>query len=284
MTTILVTGSNGQLASCIKDIVGEYDGLNFLFTDYQDLDICNLNQVQAFFSENNIDYCINCAAYTAVDLAEEEESKAFDINVNGAKNLALVCKKQDVVLIHISTDFVFSGEKDEAYTEMDKPNPISVYGSSKLKGEVQVHQILEQYFILRTSWLYSEHGNNFMKTMIRLSEEKETLSVVSDQKGTPTYAGDLAQFILNIIKIESKKYGVYHYSNLGEISWFDFAKAIFDEKNIKIKLAPIKTKDYPTLASRPMYSVLDKTKAINSFKTTVPHWRDSLKLAISRLE
>jgi dTDP-4-dehydrorhamnose reductase len=284
MTTVLVTGSNGQLGSCIKDVERKYDNLNFIYTDYQELDICDLNQVQAFFKSNpQIDYCINCAAYTAVDKAETVVDKAFEINVIGAKNLALACNSHNLVLIHISTDFVFDGLKTQPYDENDKTNPLSVYGDTKLKGEIEIKRILEKHFIIRTSWLYSEHGNNFMKTMLRISKEKQELSIVSDQIGTPTYAGDLAQLIFNIIKTESKDYGIYHYSNLGEISWFDFAKAIFEESKINIKLLPINTKDYPTPAERPMYSVLDKSKIIRNFNIEIPKWRDSLKNALKNL-
>lgn len=281
MTTILVTGSKGQLASCIKDVERKYDNLNFIYTDYLELDICDLNQIHAFFKSNTqIDYCINCAAYTAVDNAETEVDKAFKINAIGAKNLALVCNEHGAVLIHISTDFVFDGKKTEPYSETDTTNPISVYGASKLQGEVEINQVLQEYFIIRTSWLYSEHGNNFMKTMLKLAETRDIINVVSDQVGTPTYAGDLAEVIVYLIHKKSKKYGIYHYSNRGEISWFEFAKAIFEEINSDIILTPIKTIDYKTLAKRPMYSVLNKSKTDKTFNIEVPTWRESLKKAM----
>ncbi|WP_445730712.1 dTDP-4-dehydrorhamnose reductase [Mariniflexile sp.] len=282
MTTILVTGSNGQLGICLKDIA-END-LNILYTDYQELDICDLNKVTQFFqSHSKIDYCINCAAYTAVDKAEEDYDKAYQINAMGAKNLALACKSKHTTLIHVSTDFVFDGLKTEAYSETDETKPVNVYGKTKLKGEIEIKQILKTHFILRTSWLYSEHGNNFMKTMLRLSKDRNKISVVSDQIGTPTYAGDLAKVIFHIINIESQNYGLYHYSNLGEISWFDFAKAIFKESKIDVELLPIKTKDYPTLAKRPVYSVLDKSKIIKTFNVEIPYWKNSLKKSLFRL-
>jgi dTDP-4-dehydrorhamnose reductase len=281
MTTILVTGGNGQLASCIKDVEKQYDDLNVIYTDHLELDICNLNQIQTFFKSNpQIDYCINCAAYTAVDKAETEAEKAFEINATGAKNLAQVCNDHDAILIHVSTDFVFDGEKNEPYTETDVANPISVYGASKLQGEVEIQQALKEYFIIRTSWLYSEYGNNFMKTMLRLAETRDGISVVSDQIGTPTYAGDLAEIIIQIINIKTEKYGIYHYSNEGVASWYEFAKEIFKLTENKIKVNPIPSIEYLTPAKRPKYSVLDKKKIIDVFKIDIPFWRESLKKVI----
>ena len=277
MRNVLVTGSNGQLASCIKDLAKQYEGLNFIYTDYQELDICDLNQVNTFFKSNKkIDYCINCAAYTAVDKAETEVDKAFEINATGAKNLAIVCDKFDTILIQVSTDFVFDGEKKEPYTETDVAKPISVYGASKLQGEIEIKQTLETYFILRTSWLYSEHGANFMKTMLKLAETRDEISVVSDQIGTPTYAGDLADVILKIISSKNTNFGLYHYSNEGVASWCEFAKAIFEASNLKIKLNAIKTSAYPTPAKRPVYSVMDKTKIKSVLKTETLSWQDRL--------
>ena len=281
MTTILVTGGNGQLASCIKDVEKQYDDLNIIYTDYLELDICDLDQVKSFFESNKqINYCINCAAYTAVDKAETEAEKAFEINATGAKNLAYVCNDHGAVLIHVSTDFVFDGEKNEPYTETDVANPISVYGASKLQGEVEIQQALKEYFIIRTSWLYSEYGNNFMKTMLRLAETRDGISVVSDQIGTPTYAGDLAEIIIQIINTKTEKYGIYHYSNEGVASWFEFAKEIFKLTKNKIKVNPIPSIEYLTPAKRPKYSVLDKKKIIDVFKIDIPFWRDSLKKVI----
>jgi len=281
MTTILVTGGNGQLASCIKDVEKQYDDLNIIYTDHLELDICNLNQIQTFFKSNpQIDYCINCAAYTAVDKAETESEKAFEINAIGAKNLAQVCNDHDAILIHVSTDFVFDGEKNEPYTETDVANPISVYGASKLQGEVEIQQALKEYFIIRTSWLYSEYGNNFMKTMLRLAETRDGISVVSDQIGTPTYTGDLAEIIIQIINTKTEKYGIYHYSNEGVASWFEFAKEIFKLTKNKTKVNPIPSIEYLTSAKRPKYSVLDKKKIIDVFKIDIPFWRDSLKKVI----
>ena len=283
MKTILVTGSNGQLASCIKDVVNQNNDLNMIYTDYLELDISDLNQVESFFDANKIDYCINCAAYTAVDNAESETEKVFKINTLGPKYLAQTCKNHSVVLIHISTDFVFDGKKAEPYVETDITKPISVYGESKLQGEVEVQKILKEHFIIRTAWLYSEYGQNFMKTMIRLAETRDEISVVSDQFGTPTYAKDLADVIKKIITTNNQNFGLYHYSNKGIASWYDFAKAIFIFSKKTIKTTPIKTSDYFTLATRPHYSVLDKTKITTNININIHQWRESLKKAISNL-
>jgi len=281
MITVLVTGGNGQLASCIKDVEKQHDDLNVIYTDYLELDISDLNQVEAFFKANNkIDYCINCAAYTDVDKAEIEIDKAFEINAVGPKNLAKTCNNHNVVLIHISTDFVFDGTKTEPYVETDIANPISVYGASKLQGEVEVQKIVKEHFIIRTAWLYSEYGQNFMKTMLRLAETRDEISVVSDQIGTPTYAKDLAEVIIRIIISNNQNYGLYHYSNKGIASWYDFAKAIFNLSKRTIITNPIKNNAYPTPAKRPIFSVLDKFKIENSLNLEIPNWQDSLSQSI----
>ncbi len=280
MINVLVTGGNGQLAHCIKDLESLDTNLKIAYTDYQELDITDLQAVKSFFKNSNVDYCINCAAYTAVDQAEKEPEKATQINEIGAKNLAVACEENKATLIHISTDFIFNGEKSSLYNEDDTTNSISVYGETKLNGELQIQKFLNEYFILRTSWLYSEHGNNFMKTMIKLAQERDQLRVVSDQIGTPTYATDLASIILNLISSNNKKYGVYHYSNEGVASWYDFAKAIFEEIGSKIELVPIKTSEYPTPAKRPQFSVLDKSKIKSTLQIEIPHWRDSLRKAL----
>ncbi|MBD0823355.1 dTDP-4-dehydrorhamnose reductase [Aestuariibaculum marinum] len=283
MINVLVTGGNGQLACCIKDVEVKYENLNVIYTDSQALDICDINQVQSFFKSHDIDYCVNCAAYTAVDKAEEEKELAFKVNAEGAKNLALACKEHHVVLIHMSTDFVFDGTKTEPYTEEDQSNAISVYGASKLQGEIEIQNILEEHFIIRTSWLYSEHGHNFMKTMLRLAEIRDEISVVSDQMGTPTYAGDLAKIILEIIIEKSKDFGIYHYSNEGgSVSWFGFAKAIFEQTRIDIKVNAITTEQFPTKAKRPAYSVLNKEKIRSKLNIEIPDWDLSLEKALSK--
>ncbi len=281
MRTVLVTGGSGQLGSCLKEI--EDPTYNIIYTDYDQLDISDLTQVTLFFQSHQIDYCINCAAYTGVDDAEKERKKAYQINEIGAKNLALACKTHNTTLIHISTDFVFDGEKTGSYTEIDDTNPISVYGDSKLKGEIAITQALKKYFIVRTSWLYSEHGNNFLKTMLRLSEDRNVLNVVGDQVGSPTYAPDLANVIQRIIQTECSDYGLYHYSNEGVASWYDFAQAIFTIMGAEIKVNSINTTAYPTPAKRPKYSVLDKSKIKNTLKLEIPYWGESLKTCMDIL-
>jgi dTDP-4-dehydrorhamnose reductase len=276
MIKILVTGGNGQLAQCLKDVVINENEFNVDFQDLPALDITNKQQLESYFSKNELDYCINCAAYTAVDLAEEQSDLAYAVNAEGPKNLAEVCKKYQVKLLHISTDFVFDGKKQTPYIETDMPNPLGVYGVSKWQGERYIQEVMEDYFIIRTSWLYSEYGNNFMKTMLRLSETRDEISVVSDQIGAPTYAGDLAEVLIKIILSSPPNYGVYHYSNSGTISWYDFAVEIFKQFGKKIEVKPIKTKDYPTAAKRPKYSVLDTTKIENNFNCTIKDWQGSL--------
>ncbi|MDT0554132.1 dTDP-4-dehydrorhamnose reductase [Urechidicola vernalis] len=280
MKNVLVTGGNGQLGQCLKDLILNEDGIKFIFTDYKELDITNNVEVSRYFQKNKIDYCINCAAYTAVDLAESESETAIAVNVKGVQNLASACKNSGAILIHVSTDFVFDGTKNTPYREDNLTSPTSVYGSTKLEGEQVIQKTLKEHFIIRTSWLYSEYGNNFMKTMIRLGNERSELGVVNDQIGTPTYAKDLAQVILQIVKSDSDLYGIYHYSNDGVISWFDFAKSIFELENISVQLNGIPTKLYPTPAKRPKYSVLDKTKIKEMLKMNIPYWKDSLKQAL----
>ena len=284
MIKILVTGGNGQLASSIKDLEKFHDNLIFIYTDCLELDITKKQDIVNFFNQyDKIDYCINCAAYTAVDKAESEEELANSINSIGAKNLAETCKQNESTLIHISTDFVFEGFSRNAYLETDIAQPISVYGATKLKGEQHIIKINPKYFILRTSWLYSEHGNNFMKTMLKLAKDRDVLNIIGDQIGTPTYATDLATVIINIITTNTTDYGLYHYSNEGVASWYDFAKAIFDIKGVNIKTNPVPTEVYPTVAKRPVFSVLDKTKIKQILGIEIPHWKVSLKKAILNL-
>ena len=284
MTTVLVTGGKGQLANCIKSLIDDDKKYNFIFLDSNDLDISFYKEVNRVFLNKNIDWCINCAAYTAVDNAEKEQKKAHSVNTLGIKNLAFACQKNKVKLIHISTDFVFDGLQSRAYNESDKTNPLSVYGKTKLDGEIEIKKHLSKYFIIRTSWLYSEYGNNFLKTMIRLSKERDQLNIVADQIGTPTYARDLAKVILKIVKTNNIKYGIYHYSNEGVASWYDFAKEIFDLKQISIKTNPIKTEAFPTPAKRPAFSVLDKAKIKSNIEGLIPYWRDSLKEALLKIQ
>lgn len=277
---ILVTGASGQLGRTFKDVVKDEEELTFVFKSSIELDITDFDAVHEELTTSDYAYCINCAAFTNVDLAEKETDKARLVNITGARNLALNCKESGTVLVHISTDFVFDGYLNVPYREEDIARPIGFYGDTKYKGERAIINNLDEHFILRTSWLYSEYGNNFMKTMIRLGSDREELSVVYDQVGTPTYARDLANSVLTIIKAHNIDYGVYNYSNEGVASWYDFAKAIFDGFGIDIKLHPILSEQYPTPAERPKYSVLDKSKIKETFALQIPHWKDSLKVAL----
>ena len=279
---ILVTGASGQLGSTLKAIreEGYGGGLNMVYKSSHELDITNFEAVREELLSRDYAYCINCAAFTHVDLAETETDVAHSVNVTGARNLALNCNESNTVLIHISTDFVFDGFFNEPYSEEDIARPIGFYGDTKYKGERAIINNLKEHFIIRTSWLYSEFGNNFMKTMITLGNERDELSVVYDQVGTPTYAFDLAKVILRIIDAHSIDYGVYNYSNEGIASWYDFAKAIFELQKIEVTLKPITTTEYPTPAARPKYSVLSKVKIKEQFGLEIPHWQDSLKIAL----
>jgi len=274
---ILITGASGQLGQCIKKIEKEYPQLDMCFTNSGTLDITKKENVQSFFAGKIFDFVINCAAYTNVEQSEKQPEKAFLVNAEGVKNLAEICKKYEATLIHISTDYVFDGKTTTPYNEEDTPNPINEYGKSKLAGEKYVQELLERYFIIRTSWLYSEFGHNFFKTILKkLGTEKE-LTITATETGTPTNANDLARFILNIIETKIFKHGVFHFSNLGEATWFDFAKEILriSDKLEAIKLE--KTDNYPIFARRPKYSVLSKEKVIKAFKLDVLDWKNSLR-------
>lgn len=284
MKNVLVTGGKGQLASCIKDSAANLKEHHFIYVDVDILDITKASQVNAFFETNDIDFCVNCAAYTNVDKSESEQDIAEKVNVDGAKNLAEACNDHDVKFIQVSTDFVFDGKSSLPYLEEDTTNPLSSYGSTKLNGELATLNSVKEHFIIRTSWLYSEHGHNFCKTMLRFAKERDSLSIVCDQVGTPTYAGDLAEVIIKIIKEDGTAFGVYHFSNEGVASWYDFAKAIFDLSGSNMKLLPIRSEAYPTPAKRPAFSVMDKTKIKTSLGVTIPYWRDSLAVCLRKLE
>jgi len=274
---ILVTGSKGQLGSELESLSSNYD-YNFFFTPRDTLDISNQEDIKSFSKTNNITHIINCAAYTAVDKAEDEKELANAINHIAVKNIALISKELNISLIHISTDYVFDGTSHIPYKEDDTTNPNSIYGQTKLDGEnVILEYNLNNSIIIRTSWVYSRFGNNFVKTMIRLGKQKDQLGVIFDQVGTPTYATDLAKTILDILpKIENKKVEIYNYSNEGTISWYDFAKEIMKMAKINCKINPIETFQYPTPASRPHYSILNKAKIKKDFDITIPYWKDSL--------
>lgn len=280
---ILVTGASGQLGRSLQDLAHVYPNMEFLFLDSNALDITDHEAVAEIFKTDGFDYCINCAAYTNVEQAEKSPEIAFKVNAEAVKNLALACKKHGVTLIHISTDYVFDGAKSQLYTENDRTNPISVYGATKLDGELAVKSALKEYFILRTSWLYSEHGQNFVKNMLRLGAEKEVLNIISDQIGTPTYVKDLAFVIIKLITENNTSYGTYHYSNEGVASWYDFTKAIFEYAHINCKVIPINTDGYPSPAKRPAFSVMDKSKIKSVFGIEIPYWRERLKKVISKI-
>ncbi|MDC0553801.1 dTDP-4-dehydrorhamnose reductase [Flavobacteriaceae bacterium] len=284
----LITGSNGQLGSEIRELVANYKKLDLVFKDLPGLDICNFNLLQSFIVKNNISAVINCAAYTAVDKSEQNAEVAEDVNSKGVLNLINALKSVNGKLIHISTDYVFNGDHFMPYIESDSLSPIGVYGETKRKGELAVINSTLDAIVIRTSWLYSSYGNNFVKTMLRLGKQKEELGVVFDQVGTPTYARDLAKTCLEILCVGSsvnisKNGNLYHYSNEGVTSWFDFAKSIMELANINCQVNPIETKDYPSEAKRPHYSVLNKTKVKTDFEIEIPYWRDSLKDCIEKI-
>ena len=282
---ILVTGSNGQVGSEIKELEKDYT-YNFFFTTRDNIDITNKDDIRNFCKTNNINVIINCAAYTAVDKAESDEINADLVNRKAVKKLSIIAKELNIKLIHISTDYVFDGKNFKPYVEEYKTNPQSVYGKSKLDGENEMININPlNSIIIRTSWVYSYYGNNFVKTMLRLGREKEELGVIFDQVGTPTYAKHLAQTILDIIpQIENSKVEIYNYSNEGVLSWYDFAKEIMNLENLNCKVKPIETFQYPTPAIRPHYSILNKSKIKSKFNIQIPYWKDGLADCLKRLD
>ena len=283
MKTILVTGANGQLGNSIRRLAAGYPQYAFVFTDVDTLDICDAQAVNAFVKEKQVDYIINCAAYTAVDKAEDDEALCLRINRDAVRNLGEAARMAGARVIHVSTDYVFDGTAHIPYTEDCDPCPDSVYGTTKLEGEYDVMNYCEKAVVIRTAWLYSTFGNNFVKTMIRLGKERDSLGVVFDQIGTPTYANDLAQAIYTIINKGIVR-GIYHFSNEGVCSWYDFTVAIHRLAGItSCKVKPLHTAEYPAKANRPAYSVLDKTKIKTTFGIEIPHWEESLKRCIDTL-
>jgi dTDP-4-dehydrorhamnose reductase len=284
MDNIVVFGASGQLGHCLK-FVSEQKGItNIIFPAEAQANILDLVALETVFKENKPAYCINCAAYTAVDKAEDDVDMARKINRDGAENLAKLSEKYGAVLIHVSTDFIFAGNGSTPLSEDDLAEPINVYGLTKLEGEKVVEENTKRFYILRTSWLYSEYGNNFVKTMMRLGTEKDELKIIADQIGTPTYAIDLADCILTIIQSNNKAYGIYHYSNEGVTSWYDFAMGIFDIAKIDVKVYPVRTSEYVTRAVRPAFSVMDKSKIKKTFGISIPYWRESLVRCIGKLQ
>ena len=281
---VLVTGSSGQVGNEIKAISSDYS-YNFFFTDRNNIDITSKDSIKEFCKTNNINVIINCAAYTAVDKAQSDEINADLINRKAVKKLALVSQELNIKLIHISTDYVFDGKNFKPYCEEFQTNPQSIYGKTKLDGENEMRDINpKNSIIIRTSWIYSYYGNNFVKTMLRLGKEKEELGVIFDQVGTPTYAKDLAITILNIIpQIENSKVEIYNYSNEGVLSWYDFAKEIMKMAKLNCKINPIETYQYPTPAKRPHFSLLNKSKIKSKFNLEIPYWKDGLDDCLKRL-
>jgi len=281
MINLLVTGSSGQLGQCLKQLLLSATDISCYFAAREDLDITNSDELQRFFSDHNFDYCINTAAYTNVEKAESEQKEAFLINAEGAYSLAKACKKHNVVLLHISTDYVFDGMAKTPYQEQDRTNPLNVYGASKLKGEQHIGNTWNKHFIIRTSWLYSQYGHNFLNSMLQFAKQKKALTITTQQKGTPTNANDLAQVLVTIIKTGNARYGVYHFSNQGEATWYDFAEAIFKATGEIDTVNLAKTEHYATFAKRPSYSVLNCNKLKDTLGITYRNWEDSLKQIIN---
>lgn len=281
---ILVTGASGQLGMELRTELEKLFPSCAVYTDHDTLDITDAKAVEAFVTNNDITHIVNCAAYTAVDKAEEEKMQCARINTDAVKNIALAADAAGAKVIHISTDYVFDGTNHRPYRESDKVNPISQYGTTKRKGETSLLALSPEAIIIRTAWLYSSYGKNFVKTMLRLGKENREVRVVCDQVGTPTYARDLARAIAKVLKSQQWVAGIYHFTDEGAASWYDFAKAIFRIAGMKVKVVPIPTEDYPTPASRPAYSILDRTRIKATYGVEIPHWEESLSDCIGRLK
>lgn len=288
---ILVTGANGQLGQCFRQLADQNPNVYFYFAGSSELDITNKRMVRKFFEQHPVSWCINCAAYTAVDQAQKEPAVARKINISGVKNLAEACAPQGIPLIHFSTDYVYHTKQNTPFKEDNPVSPKSVYARTKRSGERAALLANPNTMVIRTSWVYSEFAHNFVKTMLRLGRERSNLNVVYDQIGTPTYAPDLAAAVLDIIrKAETEAVppyllaGIWHYSNEGVTSWYDFAKAIFEIKNIPCVVQPIESKAYPTPAMRPHFSLMDKSKIRTAFGLQIPHWRESLLRCLEKLD
>ena len=274
---VLVVGSDGQLGSAIQQLAINCDTIDFVFTNKEYINIIQQPNLADFFTANSFDYCINCAAYTDVDKAEDEKEKAYAVNVLGVKNLATTCLKHNVTLIHISTDYVFDGNSTIPYKETDSTNPINYYGKTKLDGEVVIQELLKTYFIIRSSWLYGKKGKNFVKTISRLAKTQTSLQVVSDQTGCPTYTKDLAAFIIYLIQTQSTKFGVYHFSNQGQTNWFDFAEEILLLLRISMPVEKIKSKMLSATGERPKYSVMNLDKVRKQAAFEIRDWKVALR-------
>lgn len=280
---ILITGANGQLGTELHEILEcEFPGQT-LYTDVQELDLTNAKAVDSYVANNEITHIVNCAAYTAVDRAEEEKMLCAAVNTDAVKNLAMAADANGAKIIHISTDYVFDGTNHRPYRESDKVNPISQYGTTKRKGETLLLALAPQAIIIRTAWLYSAHGKNFVKTMLRLADSQPEIKVVCDQIGTPTFARDLARAVVKVLQSHQWVPGIYHFTDEGAASWYDFAKAIFRIAGKDVKVTPIPTEDYPTPASRPSYSILDRTRIKATYGIEIPHWEEALADCLRQL-
>jgi len=284
MTTILITGSHGQLGNEMQQAAKHFPAFKFIYTDVEDLDICDKVALNAFVKANAVNVIVNCAAYTAVDKAEDDVELCYKINSDAVRNIGEVANQNGLKVVHVSTDYVFDGTNYVPYSEDQAVSPNTVYGKSKLAGEQALMETCEQSVILRTAWLYSSFGNNFVKTMLKLGVERDSLNVIFDQIGTPTYAADLADTILKILNHETFVPGLYHFSDEGVCSWYDFTKTIHRIAGITCDVRPIETKDYPARTPRPHYSVLNKAKIKSIYGIIIPHWEESLERCIGLLK
>ena len=286
MMNVLVTGANGQLGRSIRQLSAMHRGLDFIFTDIDTLDLCNREAVLSFAETHPVDFIVNCAAYTAVDRAEEEEEQCRKINTDAVAYLGEAAQRIGARILHVSTDYVFDGNACQPYKESDPVAPTSVYGRTKLAGEKALLAVCPEAVIVRTAWLYSEYGHNFVKTMLRLGAERPEIRVVNDQVGTPTYAGDLASAVMEILESDlrgERKAGLYHYSDEGVCSWYDFAHEVIRLAGLPATVVPIPTREYLTAATRPAYSVLSKEKIKQAYGLQIPHWADSLRVCLANM-
>jgi len=274
---VLVTGANGQLGRCLQDAAINWPDTEFLFASKEDLDLTNLNDIRSYFESNSIDHCINTAAYTNVEKAESDKDNAFLVNAEAVQNLSKICQEFNTVLWHISTDYVFDGTKGSPYVETDKTNPLNVYGASKLEGERRIASTMDRFYIIRTSWLYSQYGHNFYNSILRFSKERDQLTITTEQTGTPTNANDLAKAILSLMHTSQPMYGIYHFSNDGKGTWYDFAVAIIKAHGLDNRVKVDKTDYYPTFAKRPVYSVMNIEKVTDALGYSIPNWAESLQ-------
>ncbi|MEI6554028.1 MAG: dTDP-4-dehydrorhamnose reductase [Paludibacter sp.] len=284
MTTILITGSKGQLGNEMQQAAVRYPQFNYIYTDVDELDICDKTALNAFVKANSVDFIVNCAAYTAVDKAEDDVELCYKINSDAVRNIGEVATSNGIKVVHVSTDYVFDGTNHIPYTENQEVCPATVYGKSKLAGEQALIENCKEVVIIRTAWLYSSFGNNFVKTMMKLGTERDSLNVIFDQIGSPTYAADLAEAILKVISAENFVPGIYHFSDEGVCSWYDFTKTIHKIAGISCNVQPIESKDFPARTPRPHYSVLNKAKIKSTYGITIPHWEESLEKCIKILQ